>query len=106
ETDFDALSPFERFDRSVLDNVCAAIRRSVWREIPYRPTPIGEDLAWGREALLAGYGLAYVPDAVVEHSHDRSAWYELKRTWVLHQQLYTLFGLRTVPTASGLARAV
>jgi len=92
ETEFAALSPIERFERSVVDNVCAAIRRSVWAAIPFRSTPIAEDLEWGREALLAGHGLAYVPDAVVEHSHDRSAWYELKRTWVLHQQLHRLFG--------------
>jgi rhamnosyltransferase len=106
DAEFEALSPIERFDRSVVDNVCSAIRRSVWTGIPFRPTPIGEDIAWGREALLAGYGLAYVPDAVVVHSHDRSAWYELKRTWVLHQQLHRLFGLRTVPTVGGLARAI
>jgi rhamnosyltransferase len=106
ETEFAALSPIERFERSVLDNVCAAIRRSVWTAIPFRSTPIAEDVEWGREALLAGHGLAYVPDAIVEHSHDRSAWYELKRTWVLHQQLHRLFGLRTVPTAGRLARAV
>jgi rhamnosyltransferase len=106
ESEFAALSPMEQFERSVVDNVCSAIRRSVWAAIPFRSTPIGEDLEWGREALLAGYGLAYVPDAVVEHSHDRSAWYELKRTWVLHQQLHRLFGLRTVPTVGGLARAV
>ena len=58
----------------VVDNVCAAIRRSVWTAIPFRSTPIAEDVEWGREVLLAGHGLAYVPDAVVEHSHDRSAW--------------------------------
>lgn len=106
EAEFAALSPMERFERSVVDNVCAAIRRPVWMKIPFRPAPIGEDLQWGRDALLAGYGLAYVPDAIVEHSHDRSAWYELKRTWVLHQQLQRLFGLRTVPTLGGLARAI
>jgi hypothetical protein len=43
---------------------------------------------------------------VVEHSHNRSAWYELKRTWVLHQQLQQLFGIRTVPSIGHLARAM
>jgi rhamnosyltransferase len=104
--DFESWSPPERFERSVLDNVCSAIRKSVWATIPFRPTPIAEDLEWARDVLLAGFGVAYVPDAVVEHSHDRSAWYELKRTWVLHQQLHRLFGLRTIPTASGLVRAI
>jgi rhamnosyltransferase len=106
ETEFAALPPIERFERSVVDNVCAAIRRSVWTAIPFRSTPIAEDIEWGREALLAGHGLAYVPESVVEHSHDRSAWYELKRTWVLHQQLHRLFGVRTVPTVGHLAHAI
>jgi rhamnosyltransferase len=106
QSTYDGWSPMERFEHCVFDNVCACLRRSVWEHHKFPPTPIGEDLAWAREVLLAGYGLAYVPDAVVEHSHDRSAWYELKRTWVLHQQLRRLFGLRTIPTVPGLLRAV
>ena len=99
-------SPAERFDRCIFDNVCSCIRREVWERVPFRPAPIAEDMAWAREVLPAGYGLAYVPNAVVEHSHDRSAVYELKRTWVLHQQLYRLFGLQTIPSGAGLLRAV
>jgi rhamnosyltransferase len=106
QRELDAMTPVERLRRCTFDNVASCIRRSVWQQQPFKATPIAEDVEWGREALLAGHGLAYVPDAVVEHSHDRSAWYELKRTWVLHQQLHRLFGLRTVPTAGRLARAV
>ena len=32
-------------------------------EHPFRPTPIAEDIEWAREVLLAGYRLAYVPEA-------------------------------------------
>ena len=39
---------------------------------PFPATPIAEDLEWARDVLLAGHRLAYVPEAVVEHSHDRS----------------------------------
>ncbi len=99
-------SPAERFDRCIFDNVCSCIRREVWQTIPFRPAAIAEDMAWGRDVLIAGYGLAYTPAAVVEHSHDRSAGYELKRTWVLHQQLYHLFGLRTIPAVGDLFRAI
>jgi len=102
----DALPPMERLTLCSFDNVCAAIRRSVWERHPFETTPIAEDIAWARDVLVAGHGLAYAPSAVVEHSHDRSAWYELKRTWVLHQQLHRLFGLRTIPTPLHLARAV
>jgi rhamnosyltransferase len=103
---FERLSPAERLNRCAFDNVCAAIRRRVWERHPFAPAPIAEDLQWGRDVLLAGYRLVFEPSAVVEHSHDRSARYELARTWVLHQRLHDLFGLRTIPTGVGLARAV
>jgi rhamnosyltransferase len=102
---YDQWSPLERLKACAFDNVCAAVRRSVWEQHPFPEVPIAEDLAWGREVLLAGHALAYVPDAIVEHSHERSAWHELKRTWVLHQQLHRLFGVRTIPTLRHLARA-
>ena len=103
---FDALGPAERMRRCTFDNVCSCIRRSVWDAHPFRATPIAEDLEWAREVLLAGYRLAYVPDAVVMHSHDRSARYELARTYLLHHRLYELFHLRTIPTVASLARAM
>jgi rhamnosyltransferase len=104
--EYETWRPLERLQACAFDNVCAAIRRSVWAAHPFAELPIAEDLAWGRDVLLAGHALVYAPDAVVEHSHNRSAWYELKRTWVLHQQLHRLFGLRTIPSARHLARAI
>jgi GT2 family glycosyltransferase len=103
---FEALGASARLDLCAFDNVCAALRRDVWDRHPLPATPIAEDVAWAREVLLGGYGLAFVPDAVVEHSHERSAWYELKRTWALHRQLDALFALRTVPSTRHLVRAV
>src|SRR5262249_45025827 len=88
------------------DNVCACIRRSVWRAHPFQSTPIAEDLEWARDVLLSGGRLAYVPEATVVHSHDRSARYEFLRTYVLHRRLYQLFGLRLIPTLPALVRAV
>jgi rhamnosyltransferase len=103
---YDAWTPLERLHACAFDNVCAALRRSVWTAHPFAEMPIAEDLAWGRDVLLAGYSLAYTPAAIVEHSHNRSAWYELKRTWVLHQELHRLFGLRTIPSLPHLARSI
>lgn len=104
--EFDALTPTERFERCTFDNVCSCIRRSVWARHPFRQSPIGEDVEWAREVLIAGYRLAYVADAAVIHSHDRSATYEFLRTYLLHRRLYELFGLRTIPTVSVLGRAI
>jgi GT2 family glycosyltransferase len=88
------------------DNVCSCLRRSVWEQIPFRATVIAEDLEWARRALQAGHSLEYVADAVVVHSHDRSAGYELARTYLLHHRLFELFGLRTIPRVRDLPRAV
>jgi hypothetical protein len=93
-------------DRCTFDNVASCVRLSVWRALPFPATPIAEDVAWARAVLLAGHALAYAPDAVVIHSHDRSARYEFQRTRVLHAQLQTLFGVQTIQTRSQLARAV
>lgn len=100
------LHPMQRLELCTFDNVCSCIRRTVWTRHPFKPTPIGEDLEWARDVLLAGYRLAYAPDAVVIHSHDRSAGYELARTYVLHHELFRLFGVRTIPTVGGLVRAI
>jgi rhamnosyltransferase len=104
--DFAKLSPQQRLDRCTFDNVCSCVRRSVWQRHPFRATPIGEDIGWAKDVLLAGHRLAYVPDAVVLHSHHRSARYEFWRTVTLHRELFALFGLRTVPSFSALLRAL
>ena len=106
QEEFEGMSPAERLDRCAFDNVSAAIRRDVWSRHPFEATPIAEDLRWAKTVLLSGHAIAYVADAVVEHSHDRAAGYEFARTWVLHQQLLQLFALRAVPTVTALARSV
>jgi rhamnosyltransferase len=103
---YEALSPAERLALCTFDNVCSCIRRDVWKRHPFRAAAIAEDLAWAKEVLLEGYDLAYVPGAAVVHSHDRPASYELRRTYLVHQQLRRLFGLATVPTWAHLARSI
>lgn len=104
--ELEALDPMARLEHCAFDNVCSCIRRSIWHQHPFRRTPIAEDLEWAAEVLLAGHRLAYVPQAEVIHSHDRSARYEFARTCVLHRRLYELFQLRTIPTLPLLARAI
>jgi rhamnosyltransferase len=104
--ELERLDPMRRLARCSLDNVCSCIRRSVWASMPFRETAIGEDVEWARQVLLAGHRIEYVPGAAVFHSHDRSPAHELRRTRALHQRLYELFELRTIPTLPLLARAV
>jgi rhamnosyltransferase len=105
-TDFELLDPRARLELCAFDNVCSCIRRSVWQRLPFREAPIAEDLEWSREVLMEGFRLSYVPDAVVEHSHDRPARYEFARTHLVHFRLARLFGLRTIPNVRRLAGAI
>ena len=105
-SELEALEPAARLERCTFDNVCSCIRRSIWARHPFKQTPIGEDVEWAREVLLAGYKLAYVPAAQVFHSHDRPARYEFERTYALHRRLYELFRLRTIPTFPQLISAI
>lgn len=104
--EYNALPPLARYERCIFDNVCACLRRDVWARHPFRAVPIAEDLEWARDVLLDGWRLAYIPDAVVEHSHDRSAWYELRRTYLVHRRLHELFGLSTIPTPAAMIGSV
>jgi len=106
DLEYSRLPASEQMRRCTFDNVCSCLRRRVWVDYPFRPTPIAEDLEWGRRVLLAGYKLAFVPHAVVLHSHDRSPAYEFERTRLLHRRLFELFGLRTIPSRRALVRAI
>lgn len=109
--EFERLSPLQRFQRIVFDNVSSAVRRRVAIDIPFRDRRFGEDLDWSYRVLLAGQAIAYVPASCVIHSHDRSLGYEFKRAYLTHQHLRNLLQIRLVPTAAhvgwfGLGRAV
>jgi rhamnosyltransferase len=104
--EYHAMSPAERLLVCAFDNVCACVRLNVWRTHPFRRTSIAEDLEWAREVLLAGYKLAYAPDASVWHSHERPVTYEFQRTYLVHRRLQALFGLATIPNVPSLLRAV
>ena len=100
------LTPDARHLACAFDNVCSSVRMSVWRAHPFPAAPFAEDIEWAREVMVAGHRIAFVPDAVVRHSHDRSVSYELRRTYLAHQRLHALFGLTTIPTAGALLRSV
>jgi rhamnosyltransferase len=104
--EFESMTPWERTDRCTLDNVCSCVRRTVFERHRFPRVSIGEDIEWARDVLLAGHRIAFVPDSVVRHSHERSASYELRRTLLIHHRLRVLFGLATVPGTRSLARAI
>jgi rhamnosyltransferase len=99
------LAPVERYRLAAFDNVASAVRRSVLTAEPFRPSRFGEDVEWGQRMLARGFGLAYVPEAVVQHSHRRSARGLFRRNYLGHRLLFRLFGLRTVPDRPHLVRS-
>jgi len=100
-----ARSPLERYRLCAFDNVASAIRREILLQHPFQQSRFGEDVEWGQRVLRLGYGLAYVPEAVVVHSHSRSARALYRRNYLGHRVLQRLFGLRTVPDAPHFLRA-
>lgn len=92
------LSPMQHFYFCSFDDVCSAIRKNVWKTVPFKANEFGEDIEWAQGALEAGWKIAYWPTAYVVHSHQRSYKYEYERTRLCHTKLYTQFGIHTVPS--------
>ena len=102
---YEQLAPMDRYLFCNFDNVCSAIRKSVWQEERFGQINFGEDIDWAERVLRRGYKIVYEADAVVVHSHDRPVTYEYKRTYVCHRKLYRQFGLHLVPSLKGITRA-
>lgn len=102
---YEGLSPMEKHRLCGFDNVCSAVKKSVWQQERFGKVDFGEDIDWSRRVLLSGYHIIYEPEAAVIHSHDRSLFYDYKRTYVCHRKLYSLYGLHLVPDLLSVWRA-
>jgi rhamnosyltransferase len=66
ESDFRQRHPF-------CNNANAAVRRELWRAMPYDEDLTGlEDLDWARRAIEAGHYLAYNAEAEIVHVHEET----------------------------------
>ncbi len=60
-------------DYPFCNNANAAIRRSIWLNMPYNESLPGlEDVDWANRAIQAGYILSYVAEAEIIHVHDET----------------------------------
>jgi hypothetical protein len=57
-------------------------------------------MEWGKQVIMAGYSIGYEPSSTVYHSHDRSAYYALKRAYADHYQVADLFGWVMIPSVA------
>jgi GT2 family glycosyltransferase len=71
-TEYQSLSPQALRQFVNFHTLSAAIRADVFRRLPFRETNFAEDLRWGKDALEAGYRIAYEPSSVALHSHNYS----------------------------------
>lgn len=102
---FQSLEPIAKYFFCNFDNVCSAVRKSVWQRHMFGRINFGEDVDWAERVLKAGFKIVYESGVAVIHSHDRPLSYEYKRTYVCHRKLYRQFGLQLVPNIKGLVRA-
>lgn len=102
---YESLPPMEKYFFCNFDNVCSAIRRSVWQDQKFGVIGFGEDIDWAERVLKMGHKIVYESAAVVVHSHDRPMSYEYKRTYVCHRKLYQQFKLHLVPSLKGIHRS-
>jgi rhamnosyltransferase len=96
--EWDRTPPLARLQRCAFDNVASSVRRRAWEQVPFPERRFGEDVAWGRSALLAGWAIVYEPEAPVIHSHEFRMGYQVKRIYLDHCNLAELFGIQTIPT--------
>ncbi|MGX5696150.1 glycosyltransferase family 2 protein [Agromyces soli] len=89
---------------SFYSDVNAASTRAFLTELlPYRDVPYSEDLAFARDALLAGHAIAYSPTGAVVHSNDANL--REYRSRMFDETIGQRRSGRTVPRV-GLPRAL
>jgi len=85
-----ALSPDDLRRCCAFDDTSSILRRSVWARCPLPDVAYAEDLAWSVAVMRLGHSVLYVPASRVRHSHHRSWWYELRRSYVDRRALLAL----------------
>lgn len=89
--DFDALPGKEKHQLCRWDNVNAAYRMSVLKEIPFREVSFGEDTLWANDALTLDRTIVYDYSARVFHYHHQNFSFYFKRSYITFYQDYSNF---------------
>jgi rhamnosyltransferase len=69
----------------------SAMRKDIWRKIPYEDVNFAEDQLWAKKIIELGYTKAYNSNAVVYHSHNYKFKEMLKRSYDDHKGLYEIY---------------
>jgi glycosyltransferase involved in cell wall biosynthesis len=102
--DFLALPSAEKRRVCSWDNVTALYRRDVLLEVPFQKTTFAEDVLWARDAIMAGWALAYNPKARVFHYHDETEEFAFKRA--IASMYYRYLSTGDVPNSPSAALGI
>jgi len=78
--------------RGFFTDANGCVSKAAWREVPFRAIPYAEDQQLAVDMLRAGFAKVYVPGAVVEHSHEYSAWRRVQRCFDEWRALREVYG--------------
>ena len=90
--------------RGFFTDANACVDRAAWERVPFRDVPYAEDRVLAIDMLRAGYAKAFVPGAVVLHSHDYTTLQELRRCFDEWRGLREVYGWREPAAPKHLAR--
>lgn len=91
--DFWSMSPKERFALCEFDDVSCCRRASLLAELPIPAVDWAEDLAWARDALLAGHRIVFEPESAVRHSHPDTVAHAFRRGYLDQLVVKRWFGV-------------
>ena len=80
--------------RGFFTDANACLARAAWERVPFREVSYAEDRVLAIDMLRAGYAKAFMPDAVVVHSHDYTALEHLRRCFDEWRGLREVYGWR------------
>jgi rhamnosyltransferase len=80
--------------RGFFTDANACLARAAWQRVPFREVPYAEDRVLAIDMLRAGYAKAFIPQAAVIHSHDYTAWEQLRRCFDEWRGLREVYGWR------------
>lgn len=69
----------------------SAMRKSIWKQIPYDDVDFAEDQLWAKKIIELGYSKAYTSDALVYHSHNYSFKEMMMRSFDDHKGLNRIY---------------
>ncbi|MEA3255590.1 MAG: glycosyltransferase family 2 protein, partial [Candidatus Altiarchaeota archaeon] len=92
--DFNKLPLIEKRKLCGLDDVSTLVRKDIFDEFKFKEIQYAEDIDLGLRLLKGGHNLAFLHSVGVMHSHNRNAFYILKRYYVDNKILQKLFNYR------------